>query len=269
MLISVQLTLQRIGALFLRHIFLHYESWPRLVEMLYWPVINMATWGFTSLYFIKKYTDSPIISATLVGAVLLLEIYLRTITNILILFLEEIWSRNLGHLFASPLSIIEYTVSLVLSALTRMFIAIIPAILLASYLFNFSLFSLGLSLFLYVFLLAFNACWYGLLVISLLLRFGLAAEWLGWMSAWIMTPLLAPYYPVTILPPFLQIVAYALPATYVFESMKEQMNQHTSHSSNLLIALLLNIFYSFVAAWILSRAYKAARNKGSLLQMGE
>lgn len=269
MLDNFLLLLRRMKAIFLRHLFLHMESWPRLIEMLYWPIINMTTWGFTSLYFVKKYTDSPVIISTLIGSVLLLEIYLRTITNILVLFLEEVWSRNLGHLFASPLSITEYTFSLLLTALVRTVIAIVPALFLANYLFDYSILSLGTPLIYYTILLAFNACWFGLLIVSLLLRFGLAAEWMGWMSAWIIIPLVAPYYPVSILPPVLQFIAHALPATYVFESMKDHINHPDEHSLKLIAALVLNILYMLISMGTLSRAYKAARQKGGLLQMAE
>ena len=78
--------------------------------MMYWPLINMLSWGFSSLYIVKKLTGVTVIAGTFVGGVLLNEIFMRTTMTILVLFLEEIWSRNLGHLFASPLKLLNYSI---------------------------------------------------------------------------------------------------------------------------------------------------------------
>jgi ABC-2 type transport system permease protein len=239
--------------------------------MIYWPIVNMATWGFVSLYLIRKFTNADItlVGMALMGGVLLNEMFLRVIFNMLMLFLEEVWSRNLGHLFASPLKLAEYIAGLMLTSLVRTALALTPAIILARYLFGYSLFHLGTPLFAYIPLLAINGCWYGLLIVALLLRYGLAAEWLAWMSTWLFVPLVAPYYPVSVLPDWLQAISYALPATYVFESMKALVAQHEVHTEYLWKALGLNLVYFAAASIILTRAYRGARARGGLLQMGE
>jgi len=263
------LFLRRIWGLMLRHYYLHSGSWPRLIEMLYWPIINMATWGFTSSYLVQKFTDTAIISSTLVASVILVEVLVRVCTNILMLFLEEIWSRNLGHLFASPIKFGEYVCGITVVCFVRTTVAMIPAILLAKFLFGFSLVSLGWPGAAYIGLLVFNGCWYGLLIISLLFRYGLAAEWMAWMGTWLLIPIIAPYYPVSVLPYGLQLAAHALPATYVFESLKSQITQHEILSGNLLIALGLNIVYFIGASLVLWMAYRGAQKRGGLLQVGE
>lgn len=260
---------RRIWGLMLRHYYLHSGSWPRIVEMLYWPVINMATWGFTSSYLVQKFTDTTIISSTLVASVLLVEVFVRVATTMLMLFLEEIWSRNLGHLFATPIKFGEYACGIVTVCFIRTTIALTPAILLAKFLFGFSLFGLGWPVAAYIVLLAFNGCWYGLLIISLLLRYGLAAEWMAWMSTWLLIPIIAPYYPVSVLPHWLQLISHSLPATYVFECVKAQINQQGVDGHNLLIALGLNVIYFIGASLVFWLAYRGAQKRGGLLQVGE
>src|SRR5580704_8564643 len=71
------LFLRRIWALVLRVAYLHIGSWPRLLEMAYWPMINMLAWGFTSVYLLKKLTHVEVISTTMVAGVLLLEFLIR------------------------------------------------------------------------------------------------------------------------------------------------------------------------------------------------
>jgi len=263
------LLLRRLWGLMLRHVYLHLGSWPRLIEMLYWPIVNMSMWGFVSLYLVRQFSNATIVFDTMLGGVLLSEVFLRTSTTVLMLYLEEVWSRNLGHLFASPLRLIEYVVGLLGLSLLRAAISIVPAVVVAKILFGYSLLSIGWPLVSFVILLAVNGCWYGLLIVSMLIRFGMAAEWLAWMFTWLLLPLIAPYYPVAILPEWLQAISWALPATYVFECMKALAAGHPFESGYLLKALVLNIFYMIGAGVIFYRAYQDARRRGGLLQMGE
>jgi len=265
----LQLGLRRIYGLLLRTFYLHIGSWPRLIEVMYWPTINMLIWGFTSLYVLREVGHVTTIIDVMLGGILLGEILLRSQLGVMMLFMEEIWSRNLGHLFASPLRMPDYLVGLFILSFLRMAIAIIVAVIVAKYLFGFSLLSLGSPLISYIALLVVNGWWYGLLLIAMLVRFGLSTEWLAWMSSWITIPLIAPYYPVSVLPKALQYVSYALPGTYVFESMKSQFAGQGMLTDALLIAFGLNGFYMVVAILVFRAAYRAALERGSLLQMGE
>ena len=265
----MHLFLRRLLALLLRHVYLYLGSWPRLVEMIYWPMINILMWGFVSLYLLHQFSSAVIIANVFLAGVLLSEIPLRSNMGMMVLFLEEIWSRNLGHLFASPLRLSNYIASVIGLSFMRTTIALIPAILTAKYLFGFSLFSFGWPLLLYILLLLMSGWWLGLLVLSLLLRFGIAAEWIGWMSSWLLIPLIAPYYPVSILPHWLQGISWSLPATYVFESMKSLLNNGELHGDYLWISFGLNIFYFTLSSVIFYKSYQGARRRGGLLQVGE
>jgi ABC-2 type transport system permease protein len=260
---------RRIWAILIRHTYLYLGSWPRFVEMMYWPVINILSWGFTSVFIYKKLTGTTPVSDILVAGVLLSELILRTGHAMLILFLEEVWSRNLGHLFASPIKVSEYTLSLVVAALFRVVVSVTPAMVLTYYLFGFSILSFGWPLAAFVVLLIMSGCWYGLLVLSLIFRYGLAAEWLGWMSVWLFIPFMAPYYPVSILPHAMQVVSWSLPATYVFECMKGMINQTEFRADYLWIALGLNGVYFVIAGYVFYRAYRSAQKRGGILQVGE
>ncbi|HEU0117507.1 MAG TPA: ABC transporter permease [Alphaproteobacteria bacterium] len=263
------LALRRMWGLALRHYYLHAGSWPRLIEMLYWPIVNMATWGFTSSYLVKKFTDTAFATGALIASVILVEVLVRVSTTMLMLFMEEVWSRNLGHLFASPIRFREFVAGTFFTCLVRTIIALTPAVILAKYLFGYSIFDLGWNLAAYAGLLVLNGCWYGMLIIALLLRFGMAAEWVAWMCTWLLIPFIAPYYPVSTLPHALQMLSYSLPATYVFECVKAQFAQVPMPPDNLLIALGLNVLYFILAGVVFWRAYQGARERGGLLQVGE
>jgi ABC-2 type transport system permease protein len=257
------------GGVALRHAYLYMGSWPRLVEMMYWPVLNMTLFGFVSLSIVHRFGHTDVMTDSYLGGLMLLEILTRTVMGMLVMYMEEVWSRNLGHMFASPLRLRDYVAGLISLCTLRSLVSVIPAFVIVYFLFHFSILQLGWNLPLYAALLLFNGWWYGLLIVALLLRFGLAAEWLGWMSTWLLLPFMAPYYPVSILPDFLQAVAWTLPGTYVFESMKAQIATGSARFDYLGIAVVLNAVYFVLAAFILNRAYSYARKSGGLLQMGE
>lgn len=237
--------------------------------MMYWPMINILMWGFVSLYIVQQFTNAAVVTGVFLAGVLLCEFFVRTSISMMVMYIEEVWSRNLGHLFASPLKFTDYAIGILGLSMVRIVVSVIPAIIVTKYLFGFSLFSLGWPVALYAVLLTMSGWWYGLCIVSLMLRFGLAAEWLGWMSSWLLIPLIAPYYPVSVLPHWLQIISWSLPPTYVFESMKSLTATHDLHSDYLWTALYLNIFYMAAAAFIFYRAYRGARQRGGLLQVGE
>ena len=85
--------------------------------------------------------------------------------------------------------------------------------------------------------------------------------------------LLAPfgciYYPVEILPEIFQSIAYALPLVYVFEETRNILVNSSVDYKNVLNALYLNIFYLILSIYIFYYSFEKARDKGTLINMGE
>ena len=135
---------RRIWGLMYRHLALYRRSWPRLVEFAYWPILQMCIWGFTASFLASRMGNAAVIAgAALLGGVLLWEVTLRSQMGMSISFLEEIWSRNLGHVFVSPLRPWELVAALVGMSVVRMLLGVLPAILLAWLFYAFNLFTLG------------------------------------------------------------------------------------------------------------------------------
>jgi len=109
----------------------------------------------------------------------------------------------------------------------------------------------------------------GILVSGLVLRNGLGAETFAWSIMFLFLPLTCVYYPVAVLPGWLQAFAWALPPTYVFEGMRALMIEHTFRADLMIQALGLNAIW-FAAATVAFLALLAsARRNGSLMQTGE
>ena len=133
----------RILALFIRYKILVLGSFPRILSILWWPSIQIVLWGFFSS-FLDNQNISPYSSVSvLLTAVILWDILFRGQLGLSITFFEEIWSRNLCHLFITPIKNIEIVVGLIFTSLIRTIIGLIPAIFISIYYFKLEFFSLG------------------------------------------------------------------------------------------------------------------------------
>jgi len=79
----------------------------------------------------------------------------------------------------------------------------------------------------------------------------------------------AVYYPVTILPPALQLVAMALPSSHVFEGMRAVMFDHVFRWQDFFAAAALNVLYLALGGVAFLYAFRDARRRGALVQVGE
>jgi ABC-2 type transport system permease protein len=184
-------------------------------------------------------------------------------------FFEEMYSRNLGHLFVSPLRPYELVCALLVISLIRTLVGVGGAALLAIPLYHYSIFSMGLPLLAFFVNLLVMGWAIGLLVSALVLRYGLGAENLAWVAIFAVAPVSAIYYPVSVLPPSLQIVAGLLPASHVFEGMRAVLIDQSFRTDLLLYAALLNVVYISVGIVVFLAVFRAARRRGLLLNVGE
>ncbi len=234
------IALHRIGAMILRYWYLLISSWPRLLELAYWPVLQILTWGFLQSYIAQNANFFARAGGTLIGAVILWDILFRGQLGFSISFLEEMWSRNLGNLMMSPLKPIEFLIALMVMSIVRLAVGVIPMVVLALVLFHFNIFSLGLPLIAFFCNLIFTSWAVGIFVSGLVLRNGMGAEGIVWTLMFALLPLACVYYPVRVLPPWLQHVSWSLPPTYVFEGMRTLLIDGIFRTDLMLTALSLN-----------------------------
>ena len=263
------ISLRRIGAMILRYWYLLISSWPRLLELAYWPVLQVVTWGFLQSYIAQNANFFARAGGTLIGAVILWDILFRGQLGFSISFLEEMWARNLGNLMMSPLKPIEFLIALMVMSIIRLAVGVIPMVVLALVLFHFNIFDLGLPLIAFFCNLIFTSWAVGIFVSGLVLRNGLGAEGIVWTLMFALMPLACVYYPVRVLPHWLQHVSWSLPPTYVFEGMRTLLIDGIFRTDLMLTALSLNaalLVASFAAFLALLRS---AKRHGSLLGGGE
>ena len=259
----------KIYALGLRHLYLIMNSFPRILDLIYWPTIQITLWGFISNFFADHSTFYNGAVGVILSCAILYDFLFRTSIGFNMLFLEEIWSRNFTNLFIAPIKISEIIISLIFTALIRALIGLIPAILLTSPLFGISLLNLGMPLaFLFLSLYIFGIT-LGLLVSAGLLRFGPSFENIAWSTMFLLAPFGCIYYPVETLPEMFQSIAFALPLVYIFEETRNILVNQSVDYSTILQALYLNAAYLVTSILVFYYSFDKARDKGTLINIGE
>lgn len=259
----------RVGALMLRHFYLMRSSWPRLLELIYWPLVQMLMWGFLQTYLNQHSGFIAAAGGSLIGAILLWDVLIRGQLGLSVSFLEEMWARNMANLLISPLRPGEFLAALMAMSLVRLVISIVPVTLLALWFFGFNLWGLGLGLAAFFANLLLCGWAVGIVVSGLILRNGLGAEGLAWTLMFLILPLCAVFYPVAVLPAFLQPVAWSLPPTYVFEGMRAILIDHTFRADLMVEALAINAGLIIVSVYAFLKLLDSARRIGSLMAIGE
>ena len=259
----------RISGLILRHYYLIVSSFPRILDLIYWPTIQIFLWGFISKFFTlnSEYYSNTV--GVILTAAILYDFLFRSSISYNMMFLEEIWSRNFTNLFITPLKLSEIIAALTITAIFRTMIGLVPATLLAAPLFGVSIFKLGLPLFLLLLALYIFGVTLGLLVTSGLLRFGPSFENIAWGSLFFLAPLGCIYYPIEILPDWLQVIAKALPLVHIFEEVRSILIDNVINYYDTLKALVISIAYLIVGISTFYLSYAGARNRGVLINMGE
>ncbi|MEI7805516.1 MAG: ABC transporter permease [Hyphomicrobiales bacterium] len=259
----------RVGAMVQRYWYLLRSSWPRILDLIYWPAVQMLMWGFLQLYISQNAGYFAQAGGVFIGSVLLWDILFRGQLGFSISFLEEMYAHNLGNIMISPLRPVEFLAALMTMSIIRLSIGMVPVSFLAIAFFGFNVWSMGLALAAFFLNLILTSWAIGIFVSGLLLRNGMGAESLAWTIMFLFLPLTCVYYPVAVLPHWLQWVAWSLPPTYVFEGMRALLIDHVFRADLMVEAFAINVVFFIAASVAFLKLLDSARVQGSLMQTGE
>ena len=260
-------TLNRIYAIILRQFYVMRYSPPRILATCFWPTMQMVIWGFLNLFLTQQTNVAHITLSTFLGACLILNFFERSNVQTMWGFMEDVWGRNIANVLITPISAIELLAGYILNGFLYMALGVGVACVFAFMLFDYSIFQLGLNIIPYIVNLTIFGWSIGILLICLILRFGASGEHFAWLFAFILTPLVAVYYPVAILPAPMQALSWLLPPTYVFESLREQIAGQPLRMDYFLRGLGLNAVYLLVSGGVFHWELEKARVRGGLLSM--
>jgi len=236
----------------------------RVADFLFFPAVDLAVWGFVTVYMTQISHAIPGTFIFLLSAIIFWTVQFRAQQVISLAILDDIESRNLLNMFISPVRIFDYMVACYLVGFVQALFVFVMQMIIAYFAFssNFSVLSLSCAV---LFLnLLFTGWSLGLFTCGLLIRFGHSAATLIWVLPFFMQPLTAVFYPVAVLPQWLQIIALSLPPTHVFEGMRQVIATGHMDWYHLQWAFLLNIIYMVLAGMAFHMLFEESRKNGSL-----
>jgi ABC-2 type transport system permease protein len=255
----------RISAIVMRFFFLHRRSVARVMEIFFWPVMNLLVWGFVTSFLQELALPKTVLF--LIGSVILWDVLYRSQQGITLAITEEFWVKNIINIFISPISVAELLgaiciVGIIKSVVTTVFLA-----LLAFFLYSFNLMETGPGLVLFLGNLLLFGWAVGLFTMALIFRYGRAGEALIWGVPFLIQPVSAVFYPVGVLPLWLQKVAWLLPSTYVFEGMRQVLATGVADLSTLGVSFGLNLVYLLLGSLYFSWMLRKVREMGYLSRL--
>jgi len=257
----------RINAIIWRHIYSTHRTLHRLVDLFYWPTLDLVLWGFMATYFSRAGQSQFNIVAFLLGAMILWGILIRSQQDVSISFMEEVWSRNLLNIFGSPLSVPEFLTATFLLSLIRIIIVFAFMGLLSWLLYAFNVLTFSFYLIPFWLNLLIFGWTIGLVAMAIILRFGQRFNFIAWSLPVLIQPVSAVFYPLSVLPGFLQKIGLILPTTYVFEGMRQVITTHQLSATHLALAFGLNLLYLILGCLFFVIMYQSVRKKGLLSKL--
>lgn len=238
-----------------------------MIGIFYWSTLELFLWGFLTVYLDRIGGAELNVVTVVIGTVILWNFLMRIQQGIAISFLEDVWSRNLINIFASPLTIKEYIAGLVLVGICATVISGIFMVGAAWLLFAYNIFAFGFYLVPFVFILFFFGLALGLYTTAMILRFGPSSEILAWSIPALIPPFSGVFYAVSTLPSWLQTLAYFLPSSHVFEGMRLIVLNGTFDLQRLVIAGILSLVFFATSYWLILSVYRYAIREGKLMRL--
>jgi ABC-2 type transport system permease protein len=252
----------RVGAIVVRMFYLYRGSPQRVFPIFIFVAVDILVWGFLTRYLNSvSHADFNFVPA-LLGAVLLWDFLTRVMQQLTMALFEDVWTRNFLNLFATPLRISEYLAGLLIVAVTTSVLSLVAMLVLAQLAFGLSFLAYGMALAPFLMVLFLTGIALGVAASALVLRLGPASEWLIWPIPMLISPFAGVFYPVTILPGWMQAVALILPPSYVFEGMRSVVAGQSPPWDRLAIGGTLALVYLALACLFFFATYRSVIRTG-------
>lgn len=256
-----ELRLRRLMAFWLRHIYPLRRDFDLLSDMLYWPIIDVIVWGITSQWLGSGSGETSLAGAVLTGLILW-NIIWRSQSEVSRNLIDEIWNNNIVNLFSTPLSVGEWMVGVLSLSLMKMSftVTIISSIIMALYRVN--VLALGWWLIPFFIGAVMSGWWVGFIAAGIVIRWGPKVQTVVWTLPGVLLPFSVVFFPLALLPSALKPISYALPTTYIFESMRSVLIHGTVDWRFLVISFGLNILYLLGSMFWFLRSFKKSLQLG-------
>ncbi len=258
----------RVVAIVERQAYLYKRTFHRWLDLFYWPLIDLFLFGFIQLY-IQHHGGVSTVASTFVGAVILWDLLFRSQQAVSVGFLEDVWSRNVLNIWASPIRPSEYIAGTIVTGIIRITLGSSFAVVVGWAAFHFNLLSVGIALVPLVIGLAAMGWAIGIVTMAVILRFGEGAETMAWALAFLFQPVSAVFYPVSQLPGPLRVIAAGVPSSHAFAGLRAILASHIVPYRQIVLTLALDAVYLVAASALFAALFKQVRARGLLSRFGE
>ncbi len=252
---------KRSWGVFLRYFYL-FAKLDQIADLLYWPAIDIVLWGLTTVWMQSHQTDASNLALIVLTGLIFWQIVWRGNYEISVNLLQEFWNRNLVNMFSTPLRVSEWIIGVIMLCISKVFITMAFGVLFVYLLYALNVFTLGWPFLPFVGLLMISGWIIGFLAASIVIYWGQRFQMLAWMSAYMFAPFSAVFYPVSVLPPWAQQIAWCLPTTYVFEGMRAILKGGPFPWGDAWISLGLNLLFLALSIAIFYWSFEKSRSKG-------
>ncbi len=255
-----------VSALVLRYLFLYTRTPMRLIELVFWPMVELLIWGYLTM-FIQQHSSADFARQItfLLGAMICWDVIFRAQQGVAISFLEDVWTRNLLNVFVAPVRTAEYLAATFTIGFLRICVTVTILSVISWLLYQFNILALNWSIVPFFGSLLVTGWALGMISTALILRWGQAAESLAWAVPFFIQPFTAVFYPVsTMKPAWVQWLALALPSTHVFEGMREMLKDGTFNWTHFGWSCALNVVFLAVAGAVFATMLSTTRKRGLL-----
>jgi ABC-2 type transport system permease protein len=252
----------RTFAIVLRQYYLMRGSISRIMPLFVWVAIDIVLWGFITKYLGTVTSSGFNFVTALLGAVLLWDFFIRVLQGVTMAFFEDVWSRNFINVFATPIRVSEYLLGLVICSVMTSLVGLVVMLLIACGVFGLPFMVYGVMAFPFIFVLFLFGIALGIFGSAVVLRLGPSAEWFIWPIPALISPFASVFYPLSVLPQWMQCFAYLMPPAYVFEGLRAVVNGRAVSGPALMAGGGLAVAYIFLTSWFFLRTYRQAVRTG-------
>lgn len=256
--------LRRVLAIVLRQLYLIRGSVSRILPLCVWVGVDMVLWGFITKYLNLVTSPGFDFVPVLLGAVLLWDFFGRVMHGVTTAFFEDVWSRNFLNVFSTPVSVGEYVTGLVLTSIATSSVGLAVMLFLATTVFGLPLLSYGMGIAGFLLVLFLFGLALGIFGSAVVLRLGPASEWFIWPIPGLISPFAGVFYPLSVLPGWMQLVSRVLPPSYVFEALRALVAGQPPPERALVWGGGLSVAYLLLACWFFGGVYRSAVRTGLL-----
>ncbi|MCC6976763.1 MAG: ABC transporter permease, partial [Candidatus Melainabacteria bacterium] len=185
------MSLARLRGLLLRYYYCYSRSSFRILDIVFWPVMDLLIWGFLTMYMMKVNNNVPGVFTFFIGAVIMWNVLYRAQQAVSVSFLEDVWSRNFVNIFVAPVRTFEFVAATCISGLVQSVCVSIILIPLSYWFYHYNFGALGICMIPFFINLILMGWTIGLITTALIIRWGHQAEALAWAIPFLIQPICA------------------------------------------------------------------------------